>query len=168
MLNKRLNVFETNSSSVHTITLDGSNVNDLVVQCDGYVHLEMPYYGKQKQSFNNSYDKLCYALLIACYVNGVYLPYCYSEDDDDLNYWGECVSDLQDTQDYKNIEECVVTELNRQNRVCYGIKIHASDCGIDHQSSDYYDSFEEFLTENHMETIHDFIFGGAVLNTDCD
>ena len=46
MLNKRINVFETNSSSVHSITLDGTNVNDIVVSDDGYVHVKLGYFGK--------------------------------------------------------------------------------------------------------------------------
>jgi hypothetical protein len=170
MINKRKNVFETNSSSVHTITLNGNNINDLKVDKDGYVHLELGYYGKDYEEYNNSYDKLCYAILTVCYTRGIFLPYLYSEEptEEDIEDWKSCLEDLMDTYEYKQIEECVCVELNRQNRVCYGIKIHMTDCGIDHQSSHEYDSLDEFLEKNNMETIHDFIFGGAVLTTDCD
>lgn len=46
MKKKRSNTFETNSSSVHTITLDGRAENDLKVERDGYVHLHVRSYGK--------------------------------------------------------------------------------------------------------------------------
>ena len=59
MLNTRMNVFETNSSSVHSLTFGNNNENDLVVENDGYIHLSMPYYGKLFDVFSNSYDKLC-------------------------------------------------------------------------------------------------------------
>ena len=169
MLNKRLNVFETNSSSVHSITIDGTNVNDIVVEKDGYIHLSLPYYGKNKYSYNNSYDKLCYAVLLACYASRIYIPYIYSTDptEEDIEDWKCCCEDLSETEDYKAIEECVITEINRQNRICYGIKLHMSDCGIDHQSTDF-ESLSEFLKENNVEDLHEFIFGRAVLHTDGD
>jgi hypothetical protein len=60
------------------------------------------------------------------------------------------------------------TQLNRQNRVCYGIKLVPSDCGIDHQSAYHHDNIDEFLTDNNLEDLHEFIFGKAVLHTDSD
>ena len=169
MLNKRLNVFETNSSSVHSITLDGTNVNDIVVSDDGYVHVKLGYFGKTYDEFNNSYDKLCYVILICCYSYRIPL-YCYHPTDnpEDNEGWVECASELVDTIDYKRIEDCVVTELNKQNRICYGIKLIPSDCGIDHQSAYKYEDIDEFLTDNNLEDLHEFIFGRAVLHTDSD
>ena len=169
MINKRSNVFETNSSSVHTLTL-GSSINDIVVGDDGYVHVELGYYGKDVNLYNNSYDKLCYALLTVCYTRGIYIGFYYGSEDpseEAIEDWKYCLSDLMDTEEYSCIEDCVKTELNRQNRVCYGIKIHPSECGIDHQSQ-CYDSLEDFLSENKIENIHDFIFGNIVLETRCD
>ena len=125
MINKRSNVFETNSSSVHTVTINTGNVNDLEVQSDGYVHVSLNYYGKEFDWYNNSYDKLCYAILTVCYTKGIYLDWCdrYEELDEqayeeEYNYWKDCLQDLLDTEEYKLIEECVVTEINRQNRIC--------------------------------------------------
>ena len=169
MLNKRLNVFETNSSSVHSITLDGTNVNDIVVSDDGYVHVKLGYFGTNYNEFNNSYDKLCYSILVCCY--GYRIPlYCYYPTDcpEDNEGWVECALELVETIDYKRIEDCVVTELNRQNRVCYGIKLEPSNCGIDHQSAYDYEDINEFLTNNNLEDLHEFIFGRAVLHTDSD
>lgn len=169
MYNIRKNVFETNSSSVHSVTLDGNNVNDLVVEKDGFIHISLPYYGKNKDSFNNSYDKLCYVILVACYTNRIYIPYIYSDDssEEEVEEWRCLIDELRDTKDYNDIEECVVTELNRQNRVCYGLKLHISDCGIDHQSTDV-ESLTDFLKDNNVEDLHEFIFGKAVLHTDRD
>ena len=167
MLNKRTNVFETNSSSVHTLTI-GNTINDLIVDKDGYVHVTLPYYGTNYEVYNNAYDKLCYAILTVCYTRGIYITF-YDEDPtpESMEDWNECLADLKDTFEYQSIEECVVTEINRQNRVCYGIKIHPSDCGIDHQSADY-SSLDHLLEENNIENIHEFIFGNIILETRCD
>ena len=169
MLNKRLNVFETNSSSVLSITLDGANVNDLVVSDDGFVHVKLGYFGKSYNEFNNSYDKLCYAILVCCYSYRIPL-YCYypTDNPEDTEGWVECAAELVDTVDYKRIEDCVVTELNRQNRICHGIKLIPSDCGIDHQTAYRYEGVNEFLTDYNLESLHEFIFGRAVLHTDGD
>ena len=174
MLNRRSKVFETNSSSVHTITIDSGNVNDLVVETDGYIHLSLPYYGRMFDSFNNSYDKLCYAILTVCYTRNIYL--CGPSNNEEMSvneYLEECqhfkdsVKDLMLLPEYREIEECVVTEINRQNRICRGIKIHMNDSGIDHQSQEY-NSIYEFLEENNIENIHEFIFGNYTLNTGSD
>ena len=174
MINKRSNVFETNSSSVHTVTIDTGNINDLVVEKDGYIHLSLPYYGKHFDQFNNSYDKLCYAILVVCYTHGVYLEWCDRFEempeeyyDEEVNFWRDSLSDLLDTQEYKDIEECVIIELRKYNVECKGIKIHQSECGIDHQSQEH-ESIYEFLEENKLNSIYDFIFGNYTLNTGCD
>ena len=176
MLNRRQNVFETNSSSVHTITLDTGCTKDLILQKDGYVHLSLPYYGKHFDSFNNSYDKLCYAILIVCYTHHIYLEWNSryeefldeAEYEEEMTYWRDSLQDLLDTPEYNLIESCVVEEFYKQDKVCYGLKIHQSDeCGIDHQSQDH-ESLEEFLQENNIKSIHEFIFGCYTLNTGCD
>lgn len=175
MLNKRINVFETNSSSVHSLTIGEYNENDLVVEKDGYIHLSMPYYGKSFDVFSNSYDKLCYALLVVCYTHGIYLDWYYppdcnlSEEDweTECDYWRCSLSDLEDTIEYQAIEECVISEMTRIGKPCKGIKIHQSSCGIDHQSQDN-DSLYEFLEEHKVESIHEFIFGNITLTTGRD
>ena len=175
MITRRSNVFETNSSSVHTITIDTGNINDLEVQRDGYIHLSMPYYGKQFDRFNNSYDKLCYALLVVCYTHGIYLDWdpdneeymSEQEYEDECNYWKDCLEDLMSLEEYHIIEQCVISELKKNNKECYGLKIHQSSCGIDHQSQEH-ESLHEFLEENKLSNIHDFIFGNYTLNTGCD
>ena len=169
MRNVRNAVFETNSSSVHSITLDGTNVNNLVVYDDGYVHVRLGYFGKTYDEFYDSYTKLCYAILVCCC--GYRIPlYCYYPEDclEDIDGWIEYASELTDTADYKLIEECVVTELNRQNKSCYGIKLIPCNCGIDHQMADKYENIDQFLTDNNLSSIHEFIFGKAVLHTDRD
>ena len=175
MINKRSNVFETNSSSVHTVKIDTGNVNDLVVEKDGYIHLSMPYYGKTFDQFNNSFDKLCYAILVVCYTHHIYLDWCPRNEEhmdeqdyeDEMNYWKDSLDDLTELDEFREIQECVITELDGQNRICYGIKIHQSECGIDHQSQEH-ESIYEFLEENKLESIRDFIFGCYTLNTGCD
>ena len=174
MINRRSNVFETNSSSVHTVTLSDNSVNDLKVSKDGYVHLSMGYYGKEFNYFNNSYDKLSYAILTICYTHGIFLDWYddseeLSEDDYEsaCSYWIDSLEDLMDTTEYKEVEKCVVSEMTKQGNICYGIKIHQSNCGIDHQSQEY-SSLDEFFEQNNIENCYQFIFGNYTLNTTQD
>ena len=179
MKNKRQNVFETNSSSVHTITLDGRAENDLKVERDGYVHLHVRSYSKNYAVYNGAKDKLMYAILTVCYTHGIWLcwDYDYLEDEeaeDDFEAlqnaesdWDNCIEELRETDEFQDIEQCVIDVMSTEQKQCKGIRFHVGDGYIDHQSQEY-DSLEDFLTSNHIPDVKEFIFGKAVLRTDCD
>ena len=52
----RINTFETNSSSVHTLQIskDLMGMNELVIKRDGYVHINLDqYYGRDLTEYKN-------------------------------------------------------------------------------------------------------------------
>ena len=179
MKKKRSNMFETNSSSVHTITLDGRAENDLKVERDGYVHLHVRSYGKNYAEYHGAEDKLMYAILTVCYTHGIWLywDYDYLEDEEaEDNFealqnaesdWDNCIEDLRETEEFRDIEQCVIDVMSTEQKPCKGIRFHAGNGYIDHQSQKY-DSLEDFLTSNQIPNVKEFIFGKAVLRTDCD
>ena len=168
MKKKRSNTFETNSSSVHTITLDGRAENDLKVERDGYVHLHVRNYGKNHAVYHGAEDKLMYAILTVCYTHGIllYRDYDYLDDEEESD-WDNCIEDLRDTEEFQEIEQCVIDVMSTDSKPCKGIKLHAGAGYIDPQSQKY-DSLEDFLTSNQIPDVKEFIFGKAVLRTDCD
>ena len=167
MKKKRSNTFETNSSSVHTITLDGRAENDLKVERDGYVHLQVRSYGKDHAEYHDAENKLMYAILTVCYTYGIclYCDYDYLKSTE--SDWDNSIEELRDTEEFQEIEQCVIDVMSTDSKPCKGIKFHAGEGYIDHQSQEYY-SLEDFLTSNHIPNIKEFIFGKAVLRTDCD
>lgn len=180
----RRKCFETNSSSVHTLTFDGSSLNDLEVSKDGYVHIELRYYGRERASYDNALDKIRYALIIIAYTNDIHLYWDFDEDaiwdydseeemreaaEEAESDWDYRISELTETPEFIELEKAVIEELENKGIKCKGLKIDISkDCGIDHQSAYNYSSLKEFLECNKIENIHQFIFGKTVLHTDGD
>ena len=103
MKKKRSNTFETNSSSVHTITLDGRAENDLKVERDGYVHLRVRSYGKNYAAYHGAEDKLMYAILIVCYTHGIWLSWDYDYIDE--RHWLPGEGDIPWYDLYKTLLE---------------------------------------------------------------
>lgn len=179
MKKKRSNTFETNSSSVHTITFDGKAINDLEVQKDGYIHINVRSFGKNYAAYQCAEDKLLYAILTVCYTNNIWLSWDYDYLDDEEaeneaealmnaeNDWCDCIDELKETSEYQAIEKVVRRIMSTPERECKGIRLHVGDGYIDHQSQ-CYDSLDEFLEDNKIPSIEEFIFGKAVLRTDCD
>lgn len=171
--------FETNSSSVHTITLDGYAKNDLKVGKDGYVHLKVRGYGKNYASYPSAEDKLMYAILTVCYTRGIWLSWDWDylddeEAEDELEAlqnaqddWDRYIEDLRDTEEFQEIERTVIDVMSTEKRPCKGIKFQVGNGYIDHQSQQY-DSLNEFLEANDIPNVKEFIFGKAVLHTECD
>lgn len=172
----RKKTFETNSSSVHTITLNGSCENDLEVNEDGYVHLQVRGYGREGAVYENAEDKLMYAILTVCYTNCIWIPWelCYLEEDEEsdelvlvMEEWNNTIAELQENSEFHEIEQCVIKRMSTESRTCNGIKFLPGYGCIDHQSQEYY-SLKDFLKSNQISSIEEFIFGKAVLITDSD
>ena len=154
----RRNVFETNSSSCHSFTIEnGRTVNNLVVEDDGYVHTELGEFGWEIEDYYDSATKLAYILLVAAHFVKCNFWSFYSKDFD------KTLISFKETDLYKEIEEVVKLEMN-----CKGIIIDKDSEGyIDHQSLEQ-DSFEEWMKEAKASSIREFIFGNIILHTDND
>ena len=186
----RKGLFETNSSSTHSVTValdndksvshfdpyhdilksDIPDVESLKVDSeDNMVHVCFGEFGWEDTAFNNPYDKLSYVLTM------VYETEYESNEDkyDFYNYDKEkFIKDFAELTGFKNLNEAVKSECN-----CDGIYIASDvrivrysntpflevDGYIDHQSGrDLYSSFNNFLDEYGLTT-HDYLFDKNVV-----
>jgi hypothetical protein len=167
----RINTFETNSSSVHTLQIskDLMDMNELVIKKDGYVHINLDqYYGRDLVEYKTQEEKLKY-ICTWMYV-----------------YYGNDIKQMYDGYEWKEFEtkfcDYVNNHSNSKQRIyhCNGIKINKIkskyDYGsagdfLDHQSCPYGLWNTEGFIFNFYDTdmLVNFIFNPYLwLQTDCD
>lgn len=156
----RRHVFETNSSSVHSLAisekgLERPNLTIKKRKVDGvmgsYIIVPLQYFGKEHCIYDTQEEKLSYLLTIG-YCTGSFFD----------------IEDFVESWEFKNLEQ-QICEYVRQYRTCDGILIEpktVSAAGIDHQTlSDYY-GMESFCKNMSYTT---FVFNGYIaLETDSD
>lgn len=116
MIKIRNSVFETNSSSVHSISIDKSGLEKSNFKLDknGYIHIDYGSFDKYYELFATQYEKLSY-LITCCY-------YIASDEDG-----------VSDTYEFGLIQEAITKYTN-----CNGIIIdNKNKPYIDHQSIPY-------------------------------
>lgn len=159
----RRGIFETNSSSVHTISISkaGFECPKLDIRRrkkeDGtfgrFVIGKLGMFGKDSNNYKTQDEKLSY-LLTLCYI---------LDGHQDLEDTMECYA-------FKDLEEKVIEYCKKYGVKCDGIRIDPStedEAGIDHQTLCDYDGLYDF-EYMHMSFI-DFIFNSFIsLTTDCD
>ena len=149
----RSGVFETNSSSVHTITFDNTGLrerdpNDLRIDRNGKILVDFGKFGTEYAIYKRQSDKLSYLMTCFVYMLG---RYCIPEE-------------IYGAYEFYLIEKAVMKHCPE----CTGIKlIRYTDPYIDHQSvpNDYiecvniYDEDEviNFIFNEHilLKTYHD-------------
>lgn len=148
----RRGMFETNSSSTHSITIEAGELNDTIgPQDDGKIHLGFGEFGWEEVDYWDAQTKAEYCHTWCWTSGGV------PEGSDE----GECPHPVQLAMLYKVIQEhtgCeVVTEVDVDDEWNpYGY--------IDHQSADV--CIEAFESEENLKA---FIFNSAsLLHTDND
>ncbi len=164
----RRNVFETNSSSIHSLTIRSGNTNssDLHVDTDNRVEVDFGEFGWEECNYSDQYTKLQYILTMCACTEG---QKCITPDE------------FFDTEGFKAISDTVANHCN-----CDGIKIREDslrtshwdysnedyldfDGYIDHQSCEDYSSVADFLEQNNISSVEDFIFNdGIIIHTDND
>lgn len=155
----RRGLFETNSSSVHTLTLAESglekpNMRIYTRKIDGIpnkcIIVPLEYFGKDNCTYNTQKEKLSYLLTI-CY----HTENCYS------------IEDLYENYSFKSIEQNIIDYYRENGKELDRILIEKgseNECGFDHQSMDDYSSIWDFPIN-----IKDFVFNKYIaLHTDCD
>ena len=153
---RRLNVFETNSSSSHSFAV-GGGYNDLesLLDYDDCVQIELEGFGWERCTYTAASSKLAYLILAALSITSQ--GSWFSGRDPEVAAFME--KDL-----FKEIEE--VVKLNVEG--CRGIVIDENSEGyIDHQSVEY-STFEDWLADTGADSIKDFIFGDHKIITDND
>ena len=156
----RSNVFESNSSSMHSFTYCNTNMtnNNLVVdQYDNCVHTDLGEFGWEVRTYYDTAAKLAYILVAAASLTENSMWY-YSK-----NEFEKTLQSFKETDEYQRIEEAVKLRMN-----CDGIVINDRSEGyIDHQSLEY-SSFDEWLSDTGADSVDEFIFGSIIIHTDND
>lgn len=170
----RMNVFETNSSSCHSISINNNNLPEyetLLPSDDGYVHCGFGEFGWEVEDYADVETKLSYALTMVAETesrrstwNGIREGFTSEEE-------------FYETEGFRLINEAVkeVTGCNGvilyDGEIWYNDKYDWTEFNgyIDHQSSiDDYGSLKEFL-DYYGLTAERFIFdSNVILHTDND
>ena len=144
--NIRRGVWETNSSSVHSIVIDkgGREPSNLPVK-DRKIQIDFGRFGKDERVFSSQYDKLSYLITCCYYLCG-------------FDY-----EDIYDNYEFQRIQEVVCRYAGVK-----GIRIIGkNEPSIDHQSQPY--EGIEIINTYHDDEIIDFVFNKYIsLGTDCD
>jgi len=174
MIQIRKGVFETNSSSTHSVSIsrknnkyyDPSNLNVFIDEYDNKVHVKFGEFGWEIESYNLPYEKLQYIVTMLVETEGNSIT---------------CVDDLFETDGFKLINDAVANYCNcdgiwidedmRLNSYTWNGKTHYyidHNGYIDHQSCEDYKTVQDFL-DDYCVDITQFIFdNGVVVHTDND
>lgn len=165
----RRNVFETNSSSMHSLTIKKGKLNEshlLVDDFDNKVESGFGEYGWEIENYESQSEKLRYILTMCACTEGRRLV---------------TPNEFYETEGFKSISNAVANYCH-----CDGVKIedgamkteHWDYCNedrldydgyIDHQSCEDYSSVADFLAQNNIDSVEDFIFNdGIIVHTDND
>ena len=154
MIQIRRNVFETNSSSCHSVSLskDVETDNNLIV-IDDAVHCCADEFGWYPEDFTDAQTKLNYLITMAA-TTTVGTSWCDIASDE------EYVEDFIKTSEFEEIQNCVckITGCNR-------LVVDSLYGYIDHES--VFVSMSNFLAYNNL-TIEEYIFGNTILHIDND
>lgn len=146
----RRNVFESNSSSVHTLQIskDGLEPSKLELNKDGNIEVEFGEFGKEHIIYDTQYEKLQYLISFIAYNCGFY--YCSTSD----------LEDLYENYDFKEVRDAICEYTGANDIVVIG----ETNAYIDHQSAD-----DCVINMWYPDEIINFVFNKYVaLKTDCD
>lgn len=150
-------LFETNSSSVHTLVIssDGMEESHLPVRKDGYIHVPLRYYGREGGVYTEQMEKLSYICTRAvCGGNGYSWDFDSAVDD---IYVLEMISDA--IEDYTGHKIKVYVDENTEESDYY----YDEPYGFDHQTyPEYSDDMNGFCNVYDPESIQSFVFNKYV------
>lgn len=144
----RNEVFESNSSSVHTLTFSksGREPSKFVLDKDGYLHVDYGTFDAEYNVYTEQYDKLSYLITLCSYCADVYCR------------------EVTETYQFREIEDAI-----KEYTGCVGIIIDGlEEPAIDHQSIPY-DGDINIINIYDKDAVIDFVFNKYVgLKTDRD
>ena len=146
----RRSLFETNSSSVHTLSISkvGLEPSKLKLNKDGNIEVEFAEFGKDENIYDTQYEKLQYLLSFIAYYSGLY----YGDASD--------LEELYERYDFREVRDAICEYAGANDIVIVGNK----EAYIDHQSM--YDCAVSLYDE---DEIVNFVFNKyAALKTSCD
>lgn len=143
----RKGVFETNSSSVHSLVIsnEGREPSEFKFNNDGEIEIDFGQFGKDERVYTSQYDKLSYLITCLYYLSG----------------WE--INDIYDRWEFREIKDAICKYTGAT-----GIKILGKqEPEIDHQSQPY--SRIEIIDIYDEDAVINFVFNKYVsLKTDCD
>lgn len=168
MKQMRKNVFETNSSSTHSVSVVNGELEDIClhIKNDGYVHVRFGEFGWETESYTDPYDKLQYVVTMLVETEGRNIV---------------SADELFETNGFKLINDAVAdycdcngiwidSDMSTKNYEYNGQKYFYVDHEgyIDHQSFESYKTVQDFLDDYGVD-ITNFIFNdGVIVHTDND
>lgn len=174
MIQIRSSVFETNSSSTHSVSIsrknsnyyDASSLNFFIDDDDNKVHVKFGEFGWEIESYWSPYDKLQYIVTMLVETEGNNIT---SVDDLFKTDGFKLINDA--VADYCNCDGIWIDEDMKLNSYTWDGKTHYyidHDGYIDHQSCEDYKSVQDFLDDYCLD-VTKFIFdNGVVVHTDND
>lgn len=153
----RRNVFETNSSSSHSISFSNSKHNldytQLVPDNDGVIHCHFDEFGWGYYGFadtNSAEVKLNYLITQICETNDCPRPWCCEKYETQ-----ESADAVMETDDFKMLEEDIIHTLKEQGINAKKIVVDSEQEGyVDHQSV----CAIRNILPNECGTYSDFVF----------
>ena len=188
----REGIFETNSSSTHSVTLRrsiDSPQKEIIVDSDDYVHVKFADFGWGYERISDSYTKLQYLLTLAWNCSKDKIEEKYAPFEEDKDY----IDLFYELEDFQNINQAVKLHCNcdgiimdskltiydseyysdeyKYNHLCISNEYNYDCHGIDHQSYEDYNCINDFLDSYNISSIDEFIFDDnriLVLDNDND
>ncbi len=154
-------VWETNSSSVHSMVVKNTGLRNcrLKPRADGYIHVPLHYYGLEEKYYWTQKEKLAY--LLTCVA---YMASCGNGTADYDRYY--------DDYHYQYVNDAVRHYLEEHDKRydVLGVKVDKlEDAELDHQSIPEFGEFPIAVSIWNEESIQNFIFNSYVgLKTECD
>ena len=165
MIKKRNKVFETNSSSVHTVTIAADDVREKPNFLGETCKLDFREFGWDGDC-STWRSKLAYLaqLVFEC------IPWEEKKNNnasmcDDKISLGNALNMLESNQEYRHLKDIVCNWINADDLTWSG-------CGyIDHQSYEDYKNLDDWLKDHGLDSddkILDFIFGDSYIEISND
>ena len=150
----RKNVFETNSSSCHSVSISQNKTglsasNYYQTSPDGFLHTTMGEFGWGYDEFYDFGNKLKYALTMV-------------EETEVGRFENSVPQKFYDSVGFHQIEDAVKKKIGCNGILIEPLKGYWTYGYIDHQSCEDYDSLQDFL-DDYGVTIEDFLFNEDVV-----
>lgn len=159
----RRNVFETNSSSSHSVTIykDRDSVTwhkslDLDMNWDDRYEISFGEFGWGPDTYCLPNNKLSYLVTMIAMTSGEY-PWCCNESE-----LKEIIERVENHEDFLELSESISSYLRSNGDYCKGLSIKVEEGYIDHQSYEYYSNLQDFL-DDYGVSAEEFVFNPAIV-----
>ena len=153
MIKIRTNVFETNSSSSHSITIPYPlqlEENKMEINDEGYIEVSLSQFCHWEH--DTQMDRLAWLIQLLANEKLGYNPFWYHRNNEE---WHELAEKLYETEEFQELSAEIADYAN-----CRGIILAELTSGyIDHDSN--YESMKTFLLEYNVNAVS-FVFGADI------